>query len=266
MWYDLYGIDGNGKFGQILLGYQLVNKTEEMKNIPSPPSIVPQCRNAWIDCHLVGIRNLLKIGTFPIHRPYIKLNVYDTKNEEMLRAQTSNVRTPNPADPNFLDRQILNVSMPEDPLYTPALEITVWDQGISGRAKMLGSYALSLHCKLPWNPKDYKLPRSHQILEDAVKERLRSNKSLLKKSATSAGDEEDSADDEENDDSNFGKIDKKNDSGYGVFPLLPGKAPMSQYIELPDITDRDEEERLKRRRHHRHGSKHIHTNMLTYIH
>ena len=235
-----------------------------MKNIPSPPSIVPQCRNAWIDCHLVGIRNLLKIGTFPIHRPYMKLNVYDTKKEEMRRTQTTNIRTPNPADPNFLDRQMLDITMPEDPLYTPALEITVWDQGISGRAKMLGCYALSLHNKLPWNPQDYKLPRSHQILEDAVKARLESNKKLVKKSANdnegSEGDAEDGGDD------NVGKVDKQNDTGYGVFPLLPGKAPMSQYIELPDITDRDEIERQKHKHQKRKNGKSGGDNTTSEVH
>ena len=164
----------------------------------------------------------------------------------MRRAQTMNIRTPNPTDPNFLDRLILDVTMPEDPLFTPALEITVWDQGISGRAKMLGAYALSLHDKLPWNPSEYRLPRSHQILEDAVKARLETNKRLLRKSAGD-DDREDETEDAETDDVNLNKIDKKNDTGYGVFPLLPGKAPMSQYIELPDITDRDELERLKRR-------------------
>ena len=245
------GIDGNGKFGEILLGVQVVTKTEDMKNIPSAPHIVPPCRNAWIDCHLVGIRNLLKIGSFPIHRPYIKLNVYDTKKEEMYWAQTVNIRTPNPTNPNFLDRQILDISLPEDPLFTPALEITVWDQGISGRAKMLGSYALNLHNKLPWNPQEYRLPRSHQILEDAVKERLEKNKSIVKKSASGNDIEDEDAEGDESENITQGKIDRKNDTGYGVFPLLPGKAPMSQYIELPDITDRDEEEHL----HHRHHRK-----------
>jgi hypothetical protein len=66
VWYDLKGLDGNGNFGQILLHYQIIPKGE-LKSIQEP-DIFPIGRRSWIDCHLVGLRNLKKFGRFPLYR------------------------------------------------------------------------------------------------------------------------------------------------------------------------------------------------------
>ena len=93
---------------------------------------------------------------------------------------------------------------------------------------------VKLNNKLPWNPQEYVPPRSHAILEEAVKARMALNASIMKTSTnlsiTHGSDPEAEAEEDEKT--------KARDTGYGVFPLLPGKAPSVQYLELPIIIDR----------------------------
>lgn len=123
-WLHLRGMDGKlHDMGEILISYQVIPRNE-IKTIPKSPDISPMTRRAWLDCHIVGLRNLKKIGTFPIYRPYLTLSIFDANTGKILTGQTSTSRQPTTSDPNFLDRQSIDINLPEDPLYTPALEVS----------------------------------------------------------------------------------------------------------------------------------------------
>ena len=56
------------------------------------------------------------------------LKVFDAKEGTMVTAQTGTSSRPTGSDPNFLDRQPMEVSLPEDPVFTPILEICVFNK------------------------------------------------------------------------------------------------------------------------------------------
>jgi len=103
---------------------------------------------------------------------------------------------------------------------------------MTGGSKLIGSCMVNLLTKLPWNPQDYIPPRSHMILEEAVKARLALNAAIMKApvpNVSHAVDAEEEA---------VAELISSRDTGYGVFPLLPGKGQSAQYLELPVIVDR----------------------------
>ncbi len=97
---------------------------------------------------LIGIRNLIKSSMLGIRNPFITYDVASHSYGASIQTATS--RVPTSTNPNFLDRQILQVMMPEDPLLAPTLEVRVYDQRIRNNI-LLGSTNIDLRHKLPWN-------------------------------------------------------------------------------------------------------------------
>ena len=163
-WMPLVGVDGRGDMGELLVSFLLIQKKSLDQNIPPPREISPNLRKAWLDIHLVGLRNLIKKGYGSIRNPYIQFNLVSTGYGDSVKTPSSRLPTPN--DPNFLERKIMQVNIPDDPLYCPALEVQVWDSRTLD-STLLGVITIDLRTKLPWNGNEYVPPRQHQILSDA---------------------------------------------------------------------------------------------------
>ena len=243
------------------------------QNIPPPREISPNLRKAWLDIHLVGLRNLIKKGYGSIRNPYIQFNLVSTGYGDSVKTPSSRLPTPN--DPNFLERKIMQVNIPDDPLYCPALEVQVWDSRTLD-STLLGVITIDLRTKLPWNGNEYVPPRQHQILSDAQEAKERPWKHVIRikrprlmppnarraaaveameKGSSKKGDTKNpllnmrgdglhGSDEEEEEDEEMFVLP---DEGHGVFPPEAGAKELgTQYEKLPPIFDADEEEEAKR--------------------
>jgi hypothetical protein len=147
-WRELKGIDGKGKMGEVLVAFHLIQKKDMSQIISSAKDINPPLKKVYLDIHTIGIRNLIKSSMLGIRNPFI---VYDVASHSYgASIQTATSRVPTSTNPNFLDRQILQVMMPEDPILAPTLEVRVYDQRIRNNI-LLGSTNIDLRHKLPWN-------------------------------------------------------------------------------------------------------------------
>ena len=183
-WKELHGIDGKKKLGEILISFQLFEKKNLEQIIPKAEDITPNLRKSYIDIHLLGIRNLIKSSNYrkKINKPYLVFDIAGQNYGEIF--QFSGSQKPTPENPNYLDRHNLNILLPEDPLYTPTLEIKCYDSNITGSI-LIGVTSILLNNKLPWNGDEYIAPRQHLILDSTLKERKHITKKRLKLSQDS---------------------------------------------------------------------------------
>jgi hypothetical protein len=242
-WRELYGIDGKTSMGEVLCSFQLFEKKSAEQVVPLPDPILPALRKAYIDVHVIGLRELTRAGSRNIKKPYLQFDVASQSYGESFQFGAS--RVPSATNPNYLDRHMTMINLPEDPLYTPTLEVKVYDEKLTG-SSLIGVCNISLLSKLPWNGDEYVPPRQHLVLEDNVKyQKQLAKKRLLKEnqakniptpqqgSLTAAELEEDVS--EEN------PTRRVQDSGLGIFPVDDtAREPGAKYSELPMIVDDDE--------------------------
>lgn len=243
-WLEFHGIDGKAKMGEVLVSFQLIQLRDIEQAIPAPKDINPSLRKVWLDIHVVGLRNLVKAGS-GIRRPFITFDAASHAYGDLV--QTSTSRVPSAANPNFLDRYILQTMLPEDPSLAPALEVKVYDQKMRSKV-LLGIATISMRDKLPWNGEEYVPPRKHKILAENIKALKQVAEQKAKASNKKVKFQDPTADDDGNNLDQDG--DNKNvnieDLGLGVFPPEIGfTEPGSKYVELPTITDQEEEKKAK---------------------
>ena len=89
--------------------------------LPSCRDITPIFKKVFLDIHVIGLRNL-KYRRNKIRKPFLQFDVCAHSYGE--KFITSSSRTPSSTNPNYLDRHIVMLNMPEDPLFTPTLEVT----------------------------------------------------------------------------------------------------------------------------------------------
>ena len=126
--------------------------------------------------------NLIKKGYSNIRNPYLQFDLVSTGYGDSIKTPSS--RLPAPSNPNYLERQIIPVNIPDNPLYCPALEVQVWDQRYLADV-MLGVITIDLRTKLPWNGNEYIPPRQHAILNESqiAKKKLKELKEKRKSAA-----------------------------------------------------------------------------------
>ena len=238
-WMPLKGVDGQGNMGEILASFQLYQKETLAKLLTPPREIVPNTRKCYLDIHVVGLRNLIKLKpgllTSNVRYPYLEMDLCSHAYGDKLQSSTS--RVPSPNNPNFLDRHVVLTSIPDDPLYCPTLEIRVYDQRRLG-AVLIAVGNINLSSKLPWNGSEFVPPRQHSIMSGAMrarKEMEEAARNKMKNKGKAKVEEEEVVEN--------GKVVEKKimDEGYGIFPPEVGAAePGAKYLELPSVMDQEE--------------------------
>jgi hypothetical protein len=250
-WMDFYGIDGAKAMGKVLVAFQLFEKRDMKQTLPPPPPIIPTFRRCYLDIHTIGIRNFLvqTKGKTVVRRPSIKYEIFE---EGTARAQIlCGPAAANPANPNYLSRNILAVNLPDDPLFAPTLEVFVYDERTLSK-QLVAVCDIDLSKKLIWNAEEFVPPRHHQYLEETVQARKKVEEKLRRKVKTTAKrvkkgkdtglavtfagqDEEDVAD----------TVELPPDDGKGVFPAksLTIREGIVDH-NLPEIRDQEEASKL----------------------
>ena len=95
--------------------------------------------------------------------PYVRIDVPAPNDRgNCFRTQPSSV--PSGRNANFLERKVMAIDMPENPLYAPNLDLRVYDArvGISAglHKRLLGASSIDLSSKLPWNSEAFVAPQT----------------------------------------------------------------------------------------------------------
>jgi hypothetical protein len=149
--------------GELLVSIQLIPTLG--RSIPKPkenPTIfdVPT-RNAFIEFLVIGIRDMAPFNYQPMQSPFIsvELNSFGSK----FKSQTATSKKPEPANPNFLEKLIMPVVLPENALFSSPLQIKAHDTRLGGYLKpIVGVCQIDMTTKMPWCEKYY-IPPAHDL-------------------------------------------------------------------------------------------------------
>ncbi|CAM9547986.1 unnamed protein product [Ascophyllum nodosum] len=161
-WHQLRDTNGDPGVGEILLSLQLIPKRSIHDKLPQAPSITPMLRTAFLEIITVGVRDLKPYGFQAVAQPYAHFEMTSGGERVSFTTRTSDFPSGNNA--NFLERKVLNVLLPEDPLYAPHLCIRVLDKRMSGLTNpVVGTCSVPLAEKMPWNDAGYRPPQTQSF-------------------------------------------------------------------------------------------------------
>lgn len=144
-----WGITADARKAEVLVSFELL---EDLGEQPPRP-VVPKRRRVTVAVTAVGLRGLLPLGAFNVHRAQIVISV-ETYRGAQQTAQTKVSHEPTPDAPNFLEVLHLPIDMPENPMFAPTLRIDVVDERPFGARALLGTAFVQLAHFLPeqWPP------------------------------------------------------------------------------------------------------------------
>lgn len=242
VWQQLTAVDGTGSMGEILVSMQLIMKSDMNQILERPRSIIPIFRHCWLDIYLIGVRALYKKGLSSVQNPFLRFDVHaDGSGQHRV---SSSSREPSGTNANFLERITMHLKLPEDPLFTPELEVRCYDKRVGGtRNALVGATAIPLDTKLPWNSNGYIPPRQHQLIQSNTKAQEAMKKAVdVSKVNQAAVDDDDETEDEdffredndsgEDTDEEFGATGESNNESDVVANPLSTKAEAVTDIKI----------------------------------
>jgi len=148
---------GDGE-GELLVSVELIRKDPGVVIPPLPPySIRPTTYDAWIEVIILGLRNLAPFNFQAIQNPFLEFVVEDGNGSHQ-RTCTRNSKKPSPANPNFLEKLVLPVQLPTNPMFAQPLFLNVKDIRLGGYSKpLIASGVVKLDKKIPGS-KNYQPP------------------------------------------------------------------------------------------------------------
>ncbi|RMX64262.1 hypothetical protein DD238_006948 [Peronospora effusa] len=190
--------------GEILASLELIRKQFPDEKVPRALPILPRNRKAFLEITVLGLRNMEPYQFLPIQLPFIEF-VLGGKEHAAQEMITEKSKRPSGSNPNFLQRIVKEVELPENAHFAPRLNIIVKDTRLGGfQTPIIGSASIEMSTKIPWS-KHYRPPQNDTLAEIELE----------------------SADEWEDDAPLLGKVAKGNDStmepvdnGAGVFGAL----------------------------------------------
>ncbi|RLN52392.1 hypothetical protein BBJ29_001062 [Phytophthora kernoviae] len=150
--------------GEILASLELVRKTFPDEKIPRALPILPRNRKAFLEITVLGLRNMEPYQFLPIQLPFVEfvLGGKDHASQEMI---TDKSKRPSGSNPNFLQRIVKEVELPENAHFAPRLNIIVKDTRLGGfQTPIIGSASIEMSTKIPWS-KHYRPPQHDTFAE-----------------------------------------------------------------------------------------------------
>ncbi|ETV96991.1 hypothetical protein H310_09840 [Aphanomyces invadans] len=151
-WYKLsYDEDGDGSEGELLVSCSLIAKDFPDQVIEPPSSIKPKMQEKFLEITCLGLRDLSPIGFMPLHMPFLQFDIGEVSSSNRPK-KTGGSSKPTPQNPNFLERIIIPLQLPEDAQFAPRLNLSVFDTLLGGFHKpLLGTCSIDLTTKLPFS-------------------------------------------------------------------------------------------------------------------
>ena len=123
-WENLTSIGAEPISSQILMSAALIRKRDLSERLGRSECIIPQMRQAWVEITCVGVRQLKAHRLRAPQEPYVRIDVPAPNDRgNCFRTQPSSV--PSGRNANFLERKVMAIDMPENPLYAPNLRLLV---------------------------------------------------------------------------------------------------------------------------------------------
>ncbi|CAK4632712.1 unnamed protein product [Aphanomyces euteiches] len=149
-WFNIMQQEPGDTEGSVLASVVVIPLDNPDAVLPAPDSIVPPTRKAYLEIIVLGLRDLRPYQFLPIQLPYIEFTLggRDSASKEM---KTDKSKRPTGDNPNFLQRIVREVDLPEDPLFAPMLNIMVKDTRLGGwNTPTIGNASIDMTTKLPW--------------------------------------------------------------------------------------------------------------------
>ncbi|OQS05760.1 dysferlin [Thraustotheca clavata] len=167
-------LDDQGSTGEILMSVQyIVNPTSEERS-QTIPSIVPECRQAYVDIIAMGVRGLKSNQLFHIQNPFVEFELTGaaTSSKENVQKRTKASHEPESKNANFLERIVIPTKLPIDTLFSPQL---VYDSTMGGlHQPLIATCVIDLTKKLPWSS-NYSPPQQQEFDYHIQVEKKKSN-------------------------------------------------------------------------------------------
>lgn len=156
--YELFKESPGDGQGEILVSFQLIKKSRPDDIFNQLPDIKPTTRQAYIEVIAVGIRNMKPYKFQSMVSPYLEMEMECVDKKVTMETEPS--KRPTPDDPNFLQRLVMPVMLPDNALFAPPLALRARDLRLGGYLQPeVGVGSVDLLHKIPWS-KSYRPPQS----------------------------------------------------------------------------------------------------------
>lgn len=214
-WLQLSDVNGEPISASLLLAAALFRKRELDEKLERSPDITPSMRPAFLEVTFVGVRQL-KGYYGPTLRaprsPYVRADVCAPNDgDASFRTKPGTRMDGDGRNANFCERKLVQVEMPDNPLFAQRLDIRVFDVGL-GKSGLLGACTVDLAPKMPWN-RDGFVPPRREVFDDADARRQRE---LAEAEALRRKNQEDKSQDTDSQDLHVHKNDDTDESGARV--------------------------------------------------
>ena len=171
-WIDFFFEEPGDGQGHVLVSVMVIPLSKPMINLlsdpyPPPAPIIPENKPAFIEMIVVGLRNLAPYKFQSMVNPYLEIEAGTAHGEKKAEVTVTKAsRKPNPSNPNILERFLIDVSLPVNPIFTQPLFLRVYDKRLGGFSKpMVAAGVIDLESKIPGS-KTYKPPQSIDIYNE----------------------------------------------------------------------------------------------------
>jgi hypothetical protein len=129
-----YELPGDSQ-GEILVSVQLIPLFGQTLPTNNLPSIIPETRQAFIEFLAIGIRDMAPFNFQSMQAPFMEITLQSFDTTYKSATQTS--KRPDPSNPNFLERLVIPVQLPQESIFASPLQIQAKDTRLGGYLKVL---------------------------------------------------------------------------------------------------------------------------------
>lgn len=152
--------------GRLLVSFQLIKKSSPDQKFDPPPSIKPALKDAWIEIIALGLRDMKPFKFQEMVSPFLEMELECV--DKKVKIETENSKRPHPSSPNFLQRLVMEVKLPENALFATPMTLRARDTRLGGFSKPeVGVGSVDLVNKIPWS-KTYKPPQTDIFFKDSM--------------------------------------------------------------------------------------------------
>lgn len=156
-WINFFYEEPGDTQGSLLVMVQLIPTLG--RSIPKPirEGITPATRKAYIELILIGIRDMAPYNFQSMCAPFLEVELNSFGSSYL--STTASSKRPEPENPNFLEKIVMPVMLPEHSIFSTPLQIRARDTRLGGWLKpVVGVCQIDLTTKIPWCEDTYIAP------------------------------------------------------------------------------------------------------------
>ena len=156
-WFQLMREQPGDSEGEILASFELIPKDTPDQELAKSPRLKPTTTKATVEIIALGMRNMQPYQFMGMSLPFMEFEI-DAGDGQVEVARTAGKKYPRPDNPNYLERILMQVELPENPTFSPSLKVVARDIRLGGLSQpIVGVGRIDLEKKCPWSD-DYEPP------------------------------------------------------------------------------------------------------------